>query len=56
MNDNNETNVALLKVLIAWIGTAVGGVSLSGLVLGATLIFTLLQIYILVRMIIKGQV
>ena len=56
MNDSNETNVALIKILIAWIGTVVGGVSLSSLVLGATLIFTLLQIYILVRMIIKGKV
>ena len=54
MNENNETNVALLKIMIAWIGTAVGGVSLSTLVLGATLIFTLLQIYIPVRRIIKG--
>jgi hypothetical protein len=54
MNDH-DTNTAVLKIIIAWVGTAVGGVSLSGLVLTATLIFTVLQIYVLVRKIIKGQ-
>ena len=55
MDSDHDTNMALLKVLIAWIGTAVGGVSLSSLVLVATLVFTLLQIYVLLRKIIKGQ-
>lgn len=55
MTDDHDTNMAMMKVLLAWIGTAVGGVSLSGLVLGATLVFTLLQIYVLVRKIIKGK-
>ena len=56
MNDSHETNMALLRVILAWIGTAVGGVSLSGLVLGTTLLFTLLQIYVIVRKIVKGSV
>ena len=42
MTNDNETNTALFKVLIAWVGTMAGGVTLSGMVLGATLIYTLL--------------
>jgi hypothetical protein len=55
MNNDHETNVATIKVLIAWIGAVVGGVTLSQLVLGATLIYTLLQIFILIRKMWKGQ-
>jgi hypothetical protein len=55
MNNDHDTNVATIKVLIAWIGAVVGGVTLSQLVLGATLIYTLLQIFILLRKLWKGQ-
>ena len=54
MADDHDTTAALLKVLLAWAGTLFGGFSLSTAVLGATLVFTLLQIYVLVRKIIKG--
>lgn len=48
MNDH-ETNMAWLKVCVAWIGAAIGGLTLSTIVLVLTAIFTLLQIYIQVR-------
>ena len=48
MNDS-ETNTALLKLALVWIGTMVGGVTLSGIVLTLTGLFTALQIFILVR-------
>lgn len=49
MNNQHETNVATAKILIAWVGAAVGSLSLSNLVLTATLIYTLLQIFMLLR-------
>lgn len=55
MNDQHETNLTLLKLLIAWAGTVFGGVTLSGLVLGATLIYTVLQIIVLIRKMMRGQ-
>jgi hypothetical protein len=55
VNNEHDTNMAMLKLLVAWAGTFIGGVSLSGLVLGATLIFTLLQIFVIVRKIWQGQ-
>lgn len=47
--DDHDTNMALLKVLIAWVGTMFGGITLSGLVLFATLVYTVLQTYVLIR-------
>lgn len=47
--DDQDTQAALIKVLVAWIGTMFGGIELSGLVLFATLIYTILQIYVLIR-------
>jgi len=55
MNNDHDTHTAIIKVMVAWIGTALGGISLSNLVLIATLIYTLLQIYLLVRKIWKGD-
>lgn len=49
MSDQHDTNVATVKILIAWIGTAVGSVSLSDLVLSATLLYTVQQIFMLLR-------
>ena len=46
--------MAMLKIVITWLGTMIGGITLSSLVLTATLIFTLLQIYVLIRKIMKG--
>lgn len=46
---DHDTNTATLKVLIAWLGYFFGGITLSGLVLTLTAIYTGLQIYILVR-------
>ena len=48
MNEQ-DTNMALLKVMVAWAGTMFGGITLSHLVLIATLIYTILQTYVLVR-------
>ena len=47
--DDHETNAALIKLLVAWVGTMFGGITLSGLVLFATLVYTVLQTYLLVR-------
>lgn len=49
MDNQHDTNVATFKILIAWVGAAVGSISLSDLVLTATLIFTVLQIVVLIR-------
>ena len=49
MNTDHDTNVAIGKLLIAWIGALLGSISLSNVVLFATLVFTLLNIYKLVR-------
>jgi hypothetical protein len=43
-----------IKVMIAWIGAIAGGVTLNELVLGATLIFTVLQIFMICRRLWKG--
>lgn len=53
MNDH-DTNAATIKIIIAWIGAVAGGITLSNLVLGATLIFTLLQIFMILRRLYKG--
>jgi hypothetical protein len=49
MTNDHDTNATLVKLGIAWVGTLIGGVSLSSLVLVATLVYTLLQIAIVVR-------
>ena len=54
MTNDHETNAAMIKVMIAWIGTMFGGITLSSLVLTATLIYTILQIILVVRKLIKG--
>ena len=55
MTNDNDTNAAMLKLIIAWAGTMFGGVTLSSLVLTATLIYTMLQIFILGRKLFRGQ-
>ncbi len=46
---DQDTWVAMTKVLIAWVGALLGGISLSTLVLTSTLGYTLLQSFILLR-------
>lgn len=41
--------------MIAWVGAFLGGVTLNQMVLTATLVFTLLQIFVLVRRVFKGH-
>ena len=48
MNDDNH-NITFLDLLIMWVGTIVGHITLSNLVLCATLIYTLVRTYLLVR-------
>lgn len=55
MNDQHDTNMTMIKLMVAWAGTVFGGVTLSGLVLGATLIYTLLQIIVIIRKMMRGQ-
>lgn len=47
--------MTIIKLMVAWAGTVFGGLTLSGLVLGATLIYTLLQIIVLIRKMRRGQ-
>lgn len=49
MQDNNETGIALFKALVMWMGAVLGSITLSKLVLFATLVYTGLQTYVLVR-------
>lgn len=46
---DHDTNAALIKLMVVWIGTMFGGITLSGLVLFATLVYTILQTYVLIR-------
>ena len=55
MTNDHDTNTALVKLAIAWFGTLLGGVSLSSLVLGATLVYTLLQITVVLRRFWRGE-
>ena len=55
MTNDHDTNTTLVQLAIAWIGTLVGGVSLSSLVLGATLVYTLLQITVVLRRFWRGE-
>lgn len=47
--DENNIKLAVAKLLIAWLGTMFGGFTLSGMVLFSTLVYTILQTYILAR-------
>lgn len=49
MQNDNETYWALFKVAAAWIAGLLGSITLSKLVLFATLVFTVLQTYVLFR-------
>ena len=49
MIQDHETNASILKVAVAWIAWALGSITLSQLVLTATLIYTLINLFVLVR-------
>ncbi|MCP1173803.1 hypothetical protein [Ralstonia chuxiongensis] len=55
MTENNDTWAGLFKAVVAWIGVLVGSITLSKLVLFATLVYTVLQTYVLWRDKLKGQ-
>ena len=46
---SDSATPALIKVLIAWAGTAVGSITMQGIILALTGLYTGLQLYILVR-------
>jgi len=48
MNDNNHST-SLLDLFIIWAGTIVSHVSSSDVMVWATIIFTLLKTYVLIR-------
>ena len=56
MTDQNENHAVIFKALVIWAGTVFGGITLSSLVLSATLVYTMLQIVVLIRKMLKGQV
>jgi len=47
--DHDNHNISLLDLLIVWVGTVVGHITLSTLVLLATFVYTVLKIYLLIR-------
>lgn len=49
MNDDHSTRMAWFKMAVAWLLTGVGSISLQEWVQIAALVYTLLQIYLLVR-------
>jgi len=51
----SEHDHATIKILIAWVGAIYGALTLSQLVLFATLVYTVLQIVVLVRKMWKGK-
>lgn len=55
MHNNNETMWDWGKIALAWLGTIVGGITLSKLVLFATLVLTCMQGYVLWRDKIRGE-
>jgi len=54
MNNDNDNSAVVLKMVVAWFGAVFGSISLSDAVLAATLAYTLLQTYILLRNLWKG--
>ena len=48
MNDNNNSN-SPLDLFIIWVGTIISHVSSSDVMVWATIIFTLLRTYVLIR-------
>lgn len=55
MNSDHDSNVATAKIVIAWIGMLIGGITLSDIALTTTILFTVLQIVVLLRKIWRGQ-
>ena len=47
--NGDHTNVATMKILLAWFGAMFGGITLSNTALVMTIVFTGLQIYKLAR-------
>ena len=47
--EHNDSAVAVIKMTVAWLLAAWGAITLQKLVLLATLVYTGLQIYVLVR-------
>jgi hypothetical protein len=47
--DHDNPHISVLDLLIIWVGTVVGSITLSTLVLLATLLYTVLKIYLLIR-------
>lgn len=46
---HDDTGPAFFKVLIAWLGTIWGSVGMQDVVLTLTAVYTVIQIYVLVR-------
>lgn len=55
MSADHDTNTATIKMVLAWIGMAVGGITLSDIALTTTILFTVLQIFVLLRKLWRGQ-
>jgi hypothetical protein len=49
VHDDTTPFAACLKVAAAWIGYLFGSITLQNLALAATLVYTVVQLYILIR-------
>lgn len=47
--ENDHTNASALDLFIIWVGTVASHITSSDLMVWATLIFTLLKTYVLIR-------
>lgn len=49
MNHDHEARIASMKVMVAWVLTAIGGVTLQQIATVLAIVYTALQIFLLVR-------
>jgi hypothetical protein len=54
MEDQDKT-ASLFKLLLVWFGTTFGTITLNQWVLGATLVYTVLQIMLSVKKLFRGD-
>lgn len=55
MNNNNDGTIATIKLTLAWLGMTIGGITLSDIALTTTIVFTVLQIFVLLRRMLRGD-
>jgi len=49
MDSNNHSPTSFIDIVLIWVGTLLGQLTLSDAVLWVTLLFTLVRLYVLIR-------